>query len=396
MSRPTSQQIAGLNILDWLYFNQVLVYSVFSGEHLCCLYNIVEKVKAAVAAAGATGIEAEVMKHYILCYLEIFVSDENIPGHPDFEKVMRFNKDFFAAFIMAIGKKTRDYSSIDACSIAHGLIADVISAPVAVRFRLAERCLALEYPSAAHEALMWFAESEVIKCAKFRFSSRPNKNKRHEPLITIITRIGLLCEFELMRNASRRVRGVPTLAETLFTRIASELPSFSKVLVLQAGKLWIEKFHSIESVENSFAIFSTDHAFDKKYVSIFLSNLNLKWSRSRFCLGTSASWVGIIGAFYIVLLKSLGNSKAVYIENNSKKLDADTDTLANAAKDVMRRYGMEILGRTLYLRYREFNEKIRPRVVDYYIRVNVGDRVTAAEEEDINYFISGVIKKQST
>jgi hypothetical protein len=76
MGRITPQQIATLDILDWLYFNQILVFSVYSQNDQRWLKRIVDLVGDSVTKVGATGLKAEYLKHYVLCLLEIFLADD--------------------------------------------------------------------------------------------------------------------------------------------------------------------------------------------------------------------------------------------------------------------------------------------------------------------------------
>lgn len=388
MARPTPQQTAALNILDWLHFNQSLVYAVFSDEHRLWLNKIFERVKVAVAATGKTGVEAEIMKHYVLCYLEILISDQHVPDWPDcpdgeiYEKVQRYNKIFFAGMLHAI-VGARGYSSDVELSIAEKLCVDVQEAPVAVRFRLAERCLAFEYPNAARDALVWFAETQAFPCAKYR-----DGTIAHEQHATVVTRIGLLCEFELMRKSSMRERKAQGVAETLFANMAAALPSpFDKILVHQAGKLWTEKFYGVATPSNSVLSFLVDRAFDKDYVAQFLKYISTLWTRRRLCEGTAAAWVGIIGASNLVMAKLDDGTKPLYESTKN------AGTISDEASKSLLCHGLSINARTLYLHYREFDQLIRPRIAVYYATLQSFERVIAADDEDIWYFILCVVSQ---
>lgn len=379
MGKPTVQQIAGLDILDWLYFNQTLVHAVMDDDVLAWLIEIVERVKTAVAATGATDMEAEIMKHYVLCFLEILASDD----HADAEvaKLSQYNKNCFCAMLMAISDLARNDSLSEAQGIANALVDYVLSAPAVVRVRLADRCLAVEYMGAAHEGFMWLVKAEAISCAKFRDADvRPHPS--HE---AIVARIGLLCEFECEKFHFREVQQARVLPSLRFREIASTLSMYDKQLVLEASELWLD--HHFPGVPRSFPIFCVDRQSDKDYVVNFLKLVHSNWTRQRFCVGTLAGWVSNLGALIIMIHKSLDDPRPIYIEENeeNKKNKNSADTLAKAAKNTMLRYGMTIHARSLYVRYREFTTTMLPRIRVYCNAIQIVPGVLAAEEEDHFY-----------
>lgn len=353
MGKQTVQQIAGLDVIDWLYFNQTLVNSVMGSDVVAWFTEIVERVKTAVAATGATGMDAERMKHYVLCFLEISASY----AHPDMEaemvKMSQFNKDFFCAMLIAVND-----SLIEALSIANTLMDYVLSAPMIVRWRLAERCLAAEYGFAAHECFLWLVEMGAIPCAKFR-GADVRQHPSHE---AVVARIGLLCEFEGMRSHIRNVHIESYYAKTAFDGIIDTLPTQSeKQMVTEARDLWMAK--SFGPLSRSLPIgFNVGRQSDKDYVEYFLKCVHSHWTRQRFCLGTSAGWVSNLGASIILICKSIEDPRPIYVEEKEES----ADTLAKVAKNTMLRFGMTIHTRSIYVRYREFTKTMLPRIEIYY------------------------------
>ncbi|UOD29820.1 hypothetical protein INH39_31370 [Massilia violaceinigra] len=377
MTKSTPQQGAALNILDWLHFNQALVYAVVGDDDVSWLFSIVERVKAAVAATGKTGVEAEIMKHYVLCYLEIGAADENISDYPDAavcEQVLGCNQRYFTAMLRARAHAATGYCSNAEMAIAGQLCADVKAAPVAVRFRLTERCLALEYPNAARDALLWFAATNALPCAKY---SKDNRKRD----TTVLARIGLLCEFELMRQSVRGGRKAKGVGQILFENIAAAIPSpFDRKLVEQAGALWLEKFYGTEPISNAWLPFLVDRAFDAEYVGLFLDNVSTRWQRRRLCEGTAAAWAGIIGAFNLVVARLNDDATPLYASKND-----NAGTLSDAASKSLFRHGLTIRARTLYAHYDQFERSIRPRIADYYANLQSCGSVIPADDEDIWY-----------
>lgn len=372
MGKLTVQQITGLDILDWLYFNQTLVYVVMDDEVVAWFIEIVKRVNTAVAATGAADMKAEIMKHYVMCFLEILASDE----HPDAEaaKLHQYNKNYLCGKLISHHKLVHSDSLSEALDIATALLDYVLSAPAVVRFRLTERCFAAEYMAATHDCFMWLVKAEVIPCAKFR-DTNADPRPSHE---AIVVRIGLLCEFECAKFYFRKAEKAGLLDYLRFKEIAGTLSMSDKQLVLEAGELWLD--HHFR-VPHGFPVFNIDLKLDKDYVVNFLMLVHLNWTRQRFCMGTSAGWVSKLGALPIMIYKALDDPRPIYIEVNKQS----TDTLANAAKEMMLRYGMTIHTRSIYESYREFITKMLPRIRVYCNAIQIGPGVLAAEEEDPFY-----------
>lgn len=378
MSKPTVQQIAGINILDWLYFNQVLIFSAFSYDDFLSLTNILKRVVAEVKKE-VTGMEAEIMTHYVLCFLEVMASDErdNLPEVPYAGEVDRHYKTYFQRALHVQDELMGNNCAKKAFAIASKLVADVLSAPMVVRYRLAERCLAVEYADAAQECLMWLAESGAVICSKYK-DGKPTPAHKF-----VVARIVLLVEFELLKSGVRTQKKDTSLPKILFEQAASETSSHvSKNLIREAGELWEEKHYGSKR-EMSFKAFSFDRLFEKKDVADFLKRADSHWTRPRLYLGPTGSLVGILATITMVRLKFVDDPEKptpIYNDYNNE------GTLTFAAEGVMKSYGLHVAGRTIYLRYKEFNEDLLPLIKVYYVNSHYLNVVLGAENEDIAYF----------
>lgn len=386
MGRTPPRQKAALDVLDWLHFNQVLVYAVYDNAHVALLAKIVAHVKAAAAEAGAVGIEAELMKHYVFCFLEIVLTDERA-GDANchaFQQVAHFNKVFFMAMMSANVTAVRGDFPAVTLAIVDTISNELMTLPAVLRFRLAERCLALEYPNAAHESFVWFVRAQVLPCSKYRVASMPRAFHA-----AIVTRVGLLCEFELARLSMRQARKGKSVAEQLFDAIAGTQSGLNKILVQQAGQLWSDNLYGaplLRGEEISLLAFSVPQALDSDYVAGFLENLHGRWRRPRLYEGTAAAWPAILGAFHIVLAlcnddenERSGPRRTLHNEENNQ------GTLSSEASDAMARHGVVILGRPLVQRYREFEQQYRPRIAAYYADLNACEWVMPADQDDLWY-----------
>jgi hypothetical protein len=367
-----------MDILDWLHFNQVLVFGAVRDEHHGMWVNIIEAVKSAVAATGRAGVNAEILKHYVICVLEIYVTDETIPdtNNESIAKLLRFNKTFFAALQLANIGEIHGIDREVVLAIVDSLYDTVQVMPVSVRHRFAERCLAVEYPTAALEAFVWFVRTQIIPCAKY-VPTTPLRPTHAE----VIARVGLLCEFEMARKVMRRTRKGSSIATNLFDHIASTVAPQHSGLVREAGKLYAEKHFGADPNELRLRLFSVDRASDDLYVADFLDAIKRQWARPRLCQGTAAGWPGILGAYIIFQYKIGGSAKPLYNAKDNR------GTLSDDANAAMKRFGFTVDGRTLYEHYRKLDERIFGRIEAYSARLDESERALPADDDDAWYVL---------
>ena len=365
MARTVPHQVAALDILDWIYFNQGLVFCVYTEQEQDCLYRLVEAVKAAVARTGATGLEAECLKHTVLCLMEIGLHDpiESLPTPKPIPlpagltrevhaEIAAYRRDYFMAMVIAVGRTARPLALDAAIGITNDLLGEFRAAPATVRYRLVERCLAFEHMAAPLAFFCWLMETGMIRSSK----CLPEKARSSADQDTIV-RIGLLCEFESIRHSmialsrqQKAVEGLLPLADDLSARVSQQLLDN----VDHYRRLAYAKNHRL-------ILFDPSRIHDAAYVRQFLLDYRQICFRSRLVEGTQAKWMGMLGASIISLGKILVSpEKPIYVENNN----AGSATEQVAALLLER--GCTITPRTLYESYREFVEKICPRLRKYH------------------------------
>ncbi|MHB1115446.1 hypothetical protein [Sideroxydans sp.] len=389
LGRIPSCQTAAIDVLDRLLFNQILVFCAYSEIERDWLTRIMNGVINAVREAGATGLQKECLKHGVLCLMEILLSDDidklQATGlaqikHPEGlseEEVRRcrnYTRDYFLACVMAVLKKAHGNSMEPAYQIAANLAELFRQAPSTVRYRLTERCLVYEFQQAPLDCLSWLAKSEVIRSSKYP----PDKLAELQGE-AVFARIGLLCEFETLRNYIGRLTNTGNIADIALENSAGKLSEGAKTLLLTQKSL-IDKQIQLDSLRNTFLFFDTERLRDKAYIIGFYTNASQFCTHFRIVKGTLAGRLGAIGAVMVEIDQSRHHTKTLYNE-----LDNNGTITDDVAMGLLKR-GFTINGRTLYDRHRVLLEKVLRQVRTYYQMLNANGVAISTQFEDHYYY----------
>ena len=390
MGRIPSCQTAAIDVLDRLLFNQILVFCAYSEIERDWLTRIMNGVINAVRETGATGLQEECLKHGVLCLMEILLSDDidklqatglvqiKRPEGLSEEEVRRANdytRDYFLAYVIAILEKAHGDSMAPAYQIAANLAVLFRQAPSTVRYRLTERCLVYEFQQASLDCLGWLAKSEVIRSSKY-----PPDKLAELPGEAVFARIGLLCEFETLRNYIGRLTNTGNIADIALENSAGKLSEGTKTLLLMQKSL-IDTRIQLDSLRNTSLFFDTERLRDKAYVIGFYTNASQFCTHSRIVKGTLAGRLGAIGAVMVEIDQSRHHTKKpLYNE-----LDNNGTITDDVAMGLLKR-GFTINGRTLYERHRVLSEKVLRQVQTYYQMLNANGVAISTQFEDIIYY----------
>lgn len=209
MARTTPAKAAGLNLLDRLYRNQMIVDLVFSQDERQALESISSQARSMLEAAQLGGLPLERAIHYALTGLEILAADniEDIAdrvelstqsrealGDHTFLAVMKFSRDAALALHLAMaGHVVGNQQAV--IDVVNALAEECRAAPAIVRYRLAERALAVEYPDSPLQVMTWLARMDVVRSAKFN-----GRDKIQHSLDPVSIRAVSLLELETFRR----------------------------------------------------------------------------------------------------------------------------------------------------------------------------------------------------
>ena len=83
MGRISASQAAGLDLIDKLFFNQILVLRLFT-EELVWLKDLDADLDRELTNKGITGIQRQVVRHGVLCMMEVELSESLLLLREDF------------------------------------------------------------------------------------------------------------------------------------------------------------------------------------------------------------------------------------------------------------------------------------------------------------------------
>ncbi|MYM34010.1 hypothetical protein GTP38_06615 [Duganella sp. FT94W] len=382
-------------MLDRLYFNQALVFSQFTDTEMRPLEGIINSVAREVEGAGATGVEAELWKHYVLCFLEVLLADdtsmiwksvkiEDMPA-PDMsddmlKKISDHQQTYFAALILSMGGLMHELPGAELLDIAMRLAPEFRSAPAVVRYRLVDRSLAMEHPPAPLMFLAWMAESDILHPAKYK----PRSDA--EPLdARVLARLGLLSEFEQIRELGGRHLLVGNQAAWL---LKSDKLKLSEPVVKQLlkEKARLEELSFIKTLGGSVRRFEIEKSGDAAYMQSFFSDLSLRWSRPRAYQGKQSTWTGALGGALVSYTRRY-TGETVYNATGNK------DTIsAKIAQDLLD-FGFRLTANTLYRRYTDFDLDIGRSARQYHIMLNNFAHAWPAYEPD-GFYLQVIISRE--
>jgi len=393
MPRISPKRRAAFDILDWLFFNQTwfvylcedyesLTEGTLRERELITLAKIRQRVDEEVANTGATGIAAQALKHTVYCFLEAGFSDDLVQkshhadrfGMTD-ERVMQlsklaeeidstlaarlheYTKQFFMAMISVFCEKAHGVCTDTALAIAAQVDASLSDAPTTVKYRLTERIFSYEFITAPVEFMSWMYRINVLSSDKFVLN-----NATIDIADDFKARVGLLCEFTLMRDfMARQLANDADYQSSLYLH---------HMIEKLKGKMTDDAFLQLEDERHFYASLSADkekilstptfdlaRLADAAYLHDFLDAFARKHWRSRFWTASQRSWTGVIGAGMIRAYHSLvdPDRKITRNGNNYSKYDNNCSerSVAELVCDQLKKYGLACTAGSLYETYLE-------------------------------------------
>ena len=434
MPRISPKRRAAFDILDWLFFNQTWFLrlsendetfyegSQRAGEFIA-LHQIMRRVNEEVAIIGATGIAAQAMKHTVYCILEVGFGDNlllkcrsgcadrfgltdecGIPLSKKAEaidpalaaRIHKLEQQFFKTLIADVGEKVHGVCEATAFAIAATVGAEFVDAPTAVKYRLAERVFILEFMTAPVKFLSWMYRIGVL--ASKRFVARRATRDISEDFKA---RVGLLCEFTLMRDFMLHLSRNTTARRQSIRRLQDERgdelsdPAWAQ---LQDESDFYTRLARRKARHPGTHTFDLGRLEDKDYIHAFLERFAENHLRSRFWNGPQQSWTGVVGAGMIRVYHSLVDPQRKITRNGnnySKSGDpvVQEDTVAQYICQNLKEHGLDCRPGSLYETYIESYMKhpagLYHRATVYHALHQEFDVVYPAQFYDVTYL--GVI-----
>lgn len=378
-----------------------------------------ERVNEEVASIGVNGIAAQALKHTVYCILEAGFSDDLVQkgrrgyaGHFDptdeqgislseraeaidpaqAASLHEYKQDFFMAFNAAFGEKAHGVCADTALAIAGTVRAMFNDAPTAVRYRLTERVLTLEFINAPVKFLSWMYRIGVLNSKKF-VTKRATRDITEE----FKARVGLLCEFTLMRDFMARMPGKDTARRKSIRRLQDELGdklSDAAWMQLQEEYDFYMRLDRHKARQPGTPTFDLGRLADNAYLHDFLKRFAENHWRSRFWTGPQQSWTGVVGAGMIWAYHSLVDSQRKITRNGNNYSKSSEpvvreETVAESVCQNLNEHGLDCKPNSLYETYLEHYMK-RPtglyhRATVYHAAQQKLDVVFPMQNHDVTY-----------
>lgn len=406
MPRMTKAHRAGLDFLDLVFFNDLVVHVGMDAEERSQLRRIVERVTQMVECRHS-GREAEVIKHLVFFILEVSLANTteelmqvnpNVPPPPNLsseqiEAVDNFWNDYQMAYMTVVTEKSTGVLANPALEIAEVLIGEFAGYSPLVRRDLLTRCFVSEFKDAPLGVYCWLIVSGVLPVTK----NNPDRIT-DEFSDSFITRIALLADYQMIVHA--------------FNMMISKDEGSAVYLRMRNLSLTEETVDRLLDIQRHF-----NEALNKKSLSgiplicwrdledpLQVQGFFAEWSkrkvRFRMHTGTLGSWLGILGAGMVheqLMVEYAHAARNQYPNNpgtvrlSDLKVPAvfsaydNRHTLTDFVQCRLSDYGLRINPDTLYRSHSTMRKTTLRLLAMYCDMTRASGIAMAAPNEDVNY-----------
>ncbi|MCK9697010.1 hypothetical protein [Pseudomonas syringae] len=307
MARITKAQKAGLDFLDLVFFNELVVYRGMDAEERRQLETVILRVTQ-MAESRHSGRESEIIKHLAYYFLEVSLADTTeelrqvIPvevAPPDLSKetieaVDRFTNDFQMAFMLVITQKSMGVVASYALEIADALKGEFVGYSPLVRRDLLKRCFVREFRNVSVGVYCWLTVAGVLPVTKNspdRIGSEFDEK--------FITRLTLLADYEMIMHGLKMMISKDNSICVFLGKQEFNLKEATVDRLLDIQKHFNEAITK-PSLRGIPLINMRDLASTAQ-VQDFFERWGSRKVRLRMHTGTLASWLGILGAGMVEL-----------------------------------------------------------------------------------------------
>lgn len=389
VGRVAREQVFALDLLDKLYFNQLLIFCAMDKSERNWLKKITDRIEQCVNVAGYRGTEAEIAKHGVLCLAEISLADDifdinrtlNVdhpPMDPEIQEkypeLKKYFKTYAQSWVVAFYRHTKNFDLLDVQEIAQDISEDYRDAPAVIRYKLAERCFSFQYASAPIDCLWHFAKYEILNGKKYPKENLVGEINRH-----FMIRLMMLCEFMEIRRHLKRASSRTDLYHTL--RELSEKPNYIYTrdkLIDYSNRRYFSLADPAQ--KKKYACFDLNEIESPEQYRIFLDALGRRHAHYRLDSSILGGWLGTLGAAEVEIIHaSPENKRSLYTEINN------TGTITDSIVKKFQEKGFSITARTLYERRKSLSTHAMPCVKHYYACQKKLDTAINPELDDISY-----------
>lgn len=409
MARINKKQKAGLDLLDQIVFNELLVYRGMNFEEQQQIGTITKRVTQ-MAESKYSGRDAEIIKHVAYCFLEVSLintreeSEKAVPVKlspidlpPEtLDAADAHKKTLQMASMLAFTEMSTGFNASYALEISESLKNEFVGYSALVRRDLPRRCCVYEFGEASLRSYCWLTVSGVLPVTK-NGAARIDSNFDEKFLI----RLALIADYEMILHHWKM-------------RLSSHNPAFvflgqSKFDLKEAT---IDRLLDVDSAFRASRAKSSLRGVplitlcdmrDAVEVQNFFELWGSRTARFRMHSGSLASWLGFLGASMVEMQfaretrdatqersKSGTNLKISPIYNACDNQDAITESV----KQRLSEYGLQINSDTLYRTHSKMRNNVL-QLLDTYCNVTRDLGVVTSVMEADTFYMSVFIHKDS-
>lgn len=399
MARITKAQKAGLDFLDLVFFNELVVYRGMDAEERRQLETVIDRVKQ-MAESRYTDRESEIIKHLTYYFLEVSLATPTqelrrvmqVPP-PDLSKetieaIDRHTNDFKMAFMLAITQESTSVMASYALEIADALKDEFVGYSALVRRDLLKRCFVHEFSNASVDVYRWLTVAGVLPVTK----NGPNRiNSEFDE--RFVTRLTLLADYEMLMHGLKMMISKDNSICVFRGKQEFKLKEATVDRLLDIEKHFNEA--SSKSSLRSIPLINMRGLESAPRVQAFFERWGTRKVRLRMHTGTLASWLGLLGAGMVE--RQLCDHDAQH-PNGAKPVERtaifnacdNQHTITEFVRGKLSNYGLKINSDTLY-RNHSMMKKTILRLLDFYCELTRDAGVVMSPIYDDIYYGSTFI-----
>ncbi|MHA3104200.1 hypothetical protein [Acinetobacter sp. ANC 3791] len=334
MPKLTEIQNSTIKLLDYLYFHDVLSLETFSDEKLEFYKKLTKSLHVILNRRKYKGLRAEHYKHLLLTGIDLnisYISSAQKTELIDSEEFIRAFKDEICSEVSKANFCLGDFDQ-DLQNLLDQHPIDQLSS--ALHYKIVSQVLSYDYDNIAIGVFSKFIDYQFLNTSKYR---KLNQKMEQEYLDRLFLRAMLFIEFEVFKN------------NLLLSNLKGEkivdlnnLHDHEKVIAIIKSKAKMEALKKVDYER----IYSID-LNKKNDLDKYFTNVEERLGHNPIFTDNLATWVSLIGAWHLMLVKKTNLDKPLYREVSIHVLDAEP-TCSEIAKEEMLEYGFTISERTLF------------------------------------------------
>lgn len=396
MSRITIEQKAGLDFLDLILFNELVVEYGMNAVELRQLDNIIERVTL-MTEDRYSDSEAEIIKHMAYYFLEVKLANSiydlgkiyNIKApRPNIANEMiqaleEYNCDYQIAFMYAVTEKSTGVDVGYAWEIAEKLRGEFIGYSALVRRDLLKRCFIREFRSAPVDVYCWLAVTGVFRITK---NSPDRMHRELDSKLKI--RLVLLADYEaITHHLKMHISKDCSILGFLGSQRCLKETTINRILDIQNKFIAAINKPSLQGIP---LMYLRDPA-SKEQVQDFFKQRGDRKIRLRMHTGTLASWLSVMGAVMVELERKREGVNAPAIFSSSDNEGKITETVTKRLFD---EYGLRINPDALYRTHAKMKNTTF-NLLSHYCKNTRQARIAIPPPWDDIFYISTFIHTES-